>query len=546
VKRPYLLALLTAFLLWLAWPPHSFTGPLLLFAFVPLLSAIDQVLATDAPRKGSKVFGLSFLGFFAFNTASIYWVFNAISAVMPAWIAFLISLIPFSLGALLMSASVWFYARVRVKNGKLWSYAALAGSWLSYEYLHQSWDLNFPWMTLGNGLANSHRLIQWYEYTGVFGGSLWILTANLLTFELAATYAGRADLARQKKTAALLFAWVALPITFSLLTYSSYTEAPNPSNVVVTQPNIDPYEKWSGSSSEQVAKLIRLSDSAAHPNTEFFIWPETAIPDYVEETRFLYSPNLALVQQFLGKYHNGNVIAGIESYAMYDTAKTPTARFQAQVGRYTDVFNTAVQIENSSKLQFYHKSRLVPGVEKTPFTFLSFLKPLFAKFGGSSGGFGFQDEPTVFYAKSGIGSAPVICYESIYGEYVAQYVKMGAQFITIITNDGWWGNTSGKDQHLAYAKLRAIETRRWVARSANTGISAFINQRGDIVQKTGWWEAKALNQDINLNEELTVYVRAGDYVAWVAILLFAVCLIRTLLPGHKKNGQATKEARPLA
>ncbi|MEO8795646.1 MAG: apolipoprotein N-acyltransferase, partial [Daejeonella sp.] len=139
-------------------------------------------------------------------------------------------------------------------------------------------------------------------------------------------------------------------------------------------------------------------------------------------------------------------------------------------------------------------------------------------FGGSTGGYGKQDEPSVFYSQSGIGAAPVICYESIWGAYVGDYVKKGAQFIAIVTNDAWWGNTSGKDQHLQYAKLRAIETRRWVARSANTGISAFINQRGDIVKQSKWWTATALKADINLNDEITFYVETGDYIALAGCL----------------------------
>jgi apolipoprotein N-acyltransferase len=113
---------------------------------------------------------------------------------------------------------------------------------------------------------------------------------------------------------------------------------------------------------------------------------------------------------------------------------------------------------------------------------------------------------------------------------VAQSVRKGAQFIAIITNDGWWGNTSGKDQHLDYAKLRAIETRRWVCRSANTGISGFINQRGDVVQRTKWWTRTALKQDINLNSDLTFYVRYGDYLpkagSAVAVFLIVFILIR--------------------
>ena len=131
--------------------------------------------------------------------------------------------------------------------------------------------------------------------------------------------------------------------------------------------------------------------------------------------------------------------------------------------------------------------------------------------------------------------APVICYESIWGNYVSKYVKKGAQFIAIITNDGWWGNTSGKDQHLQYAKLRAIENRRWVARSANTGISGFINQRGDIVQQTKWWQPAALNQEINLNEEITFYTQAGDIAAYLGLVLALGGIVILIVVRPKKN-----------
>jgi apolipoprotein N-acyltransferase len=215
---------------------------------------------------------------------------------------------------------------------------------------------------------------------------------------------------------------------------------------------------------------------------------------------------------------------------MYDSAATATARYNEQNAKYYDSFNAAVQIENSARVQFYHKSRLVPGVEQTPFSSaLGFMKPVFAAFGGSTGGYGRQKEPSVFYTQSGIGVAPVICYESIWGEYVSDYVNKGAQFIAIITNDAWWGNTSGKDQHLAYAKLRSIETRRWIARSANTGISGFINQRGDITKRSGWWHATALKENINLNDELTFYTRHGDYIAIAACFLSGMFLALILL-----------------
>ena len=539
MKANYRLALLSAFLLWFAWPPVPFTAWILLVAFVPLLQASENILNSDRAGKGKLIWKTAFLCFFVWNTASIYWVFNSLNAVMPSWLAVFISLIPFGLGALLMTLSFWLYYRMRLKSSRLLSYAGLICFWIAYEYLHQSWDLAFPWMNLGNGFAESHYLIQWYEFTGVYGGTLWVLVSNILAFEC---WRGFRSGSKNHQIRLLYIAEIALiiiPVIISVLIYSGYTEKSNPANVVVVQPNIDPYEKFGKlSSAEQIEKLISLSDSAAQSNTEYIIWPETAISKGTEEKSFRSDENFIRIQSFLSKYKNGNLITGIESFALYDTAQTQTARFSNSSGLYFDVFNAAVLIENSGTLQFYHKSKLVPGVEQTPFSnSLSFLKPAFAAFGGASGSYGKQDRPSVFYSQSGIGSAPVICYESIWGEYVADYIKQDAQFIAIITNDGWWGNTSGKDQHLQYAKLRAIETRRWVARSANTGISGFINQRGDIVKRSIWWESTAIKQDINLNTDLTFYVKHGDYIARAGSAgagVFSVFLLISLFR-RKKN-----------
>ena len=515
MKKNYQLALLSAFLLWLAWPPIPFTALILLVSLVPLLQAAENIIQSEEKKKGRLIWRIAIICFFIWNTVCIYWVFNSLNAVMPAWLAILIAQIPFCLGAVLMTLAFWLYYRLRRITNKVWSYAGLISFWIGYEYLHQTWDLAFPWMNLGNGFAEAHYLIQWYEYTGVYGGTLWILLSNILVFETLLTVKSKSTKTKQIKLKIATAALVLIPIVSSLLIYVNYEEKANPANIVVVQPNINPYKKFEKlSASDQVAKLIKLSESIGQTNTEFFVWPETAISRGTEERSFRGDENFIQIQEFLKNYKNGNLVTGIESFAVYDTARTETARYDSRSNIYYDVFNAAVFIENSAKLQFYHKSKLVPGVEQTPFSnSMKFLKPVFAEFGGSSGSYGKQSEPSVFYSQSGIGLAPVICYESIWGEYVTDYIKKDAQFIAIITNDGWWGNTSGKDQHLQYAKLRAIETRRWVARSANTGISAFIDQRGTIIQRTKWWMPGVLKQDINLNEQITFYVKHGDYIA---------------------------------
>ncbi|TJY66514.1 apolipoprotein N-acyltransferase [Sphingobacterium alkalisoli] len=535
MKNNYLLALLSAFILWLAWPPIPFSSIFLFIGFVPLLIGCERVMRSTLTKKGKKIFTLAFITGFFWNTASIYWVFNAMNAYLPTWISILISLIPFGLAPLLMAIVFRLYYQLRKRNSIFLSSLGLVSFWITYEYLHQMWDLSFPWMTLGNGFANFHQLIQWYSITGVYGGTLWIWLINLLVFLVVWQRISKTTSVSTKKLLISISAAILVPSVLSIIQYTTYEEHINPSEIVVVQPNIDPYGKFGSiPPEEQLQNLISLSDRVAKPNTEYFIWPETAISarGRIDEEEFRTHAAYDQITNFLEKYRNGNVLSGIESIRRFAYQATPTAQPYGNI--FIDSYNAAVLVDGSSKLQFYHKSKLVPGVERMPFGgALSFMKPLFDHFGGTTGGYGSDPAPTVFYSASGIGAAPVICYESIWGDYVAQYVKQGAQFIAIVTNDGWWKNTSGKDQHLQYAKLRAIENRRWVARSANTGISGFINQRGDIIQKTAWWTPTALSQEINLNEELTLYTKLGDVLVYLSLIGSLLSVVLLLKPKSK-------------
>jgi len=536
MKKNILLSILSGLLLWIAWPPTPYTTWLLFVGFVPMLVAMENIIHSNTAKKGKKIFHITFLGFFIWNTLCIYWVYNSLKTVGPI-VAIPISLIPYSLGPLLMSTACWLYYRMRLTTYRWLGLIGLVCFWIGYEYLHQTWDLAFPWMTLGNGFAVSHQLIQWYEYTGVYGGTVWIWVVNILVFLL---YIGLREGQNKRSRLAQITGLVlmlALPIAFSLYIYDTYKEPVNPSNIVVAQPNIDPYAKESDiPAGEQINILAHISDSVAQANTEFFIWPETAIADEINEDKIRNNNYYLQAKHFLDKYKNGNLITGAETYKLYNTRVTKTASPTENPNEYFDSFNSAINIENSWEVQFYHKSKLVPGAESLPFgNALSFMKPVFEHLGGATGSYGSQPEPMVFYSQEGIGADPVICYESIWGEYVATSVHMGAQFIAIITNDGWWENTSGKDQHLDYAKLRAIETRRWVCRSANTGISAFINERGDIVQHTGWWVRTAIKQDINLNQDMTFYVLYGDYIPRMGCILAVIGIIFIIVRSRMKR-----------
>jgi apolipoprotein N-acyltransferase len=229
-------------------------------------------------------------------------------------------------------------------------------------------------------------------------------------------------------------------------------------------------------------------------------------------------------------------VSGISTYYLFESKEklSNTARALYDNQGYYDAYNSAIQVDNSPHLQLYHKSKLVQGVEMIPFaSLMEPLKKLTIELGGTIGSLGSQLAPETFRSLDGNKKiAPVICYESIYGEYVVEYIRKGAGLIFIMTNDGWWKDTPGYQQHLAYARLRAIETRRSIARSANTGISAFINQKGEIIKQTNWWEPAVLSGQLNTNEQLTFYVTYGDYLGrlgsflGIGILLYALVTFR--------------------
>jgi apolipoprotein N-acyltransferase len=215
------------------------------------------------------------------------------------------------------------------------------------------------------------------------------------------------------------------------------------------------------------------------------------------------------------------------------------ARKFADGNGYYENYNGAIFLDSSKAHQFHIKSKLVLGTEKVPFLeSFPLMKKLSIDLGGSSGGYGSQKHPTVF--KSGNDSsriAPIICYESIYGEYVTEYTQQGANIFAIITNDGWWENTPGHRQHFAYARLRAIENRRAIVRSANTGISAIINQKGEVLEQTEWWEPAVIASKVQLNSTITFYVRYGDYIGRIFGFLAPLILLLTVVKSLNKTGK---------
>jgi apolipoprotein N-acyltransferase len=242
-------------------------------------------------------------------------------------------------------------------------------------------------------------------------------------------------------------------------------------------------------------------------------------------------------------------MTGVEGFRLFDKAhKTKYSQRIENTDSYYESYNSAALFD-SSHVQLYHKSKLVPVVETLP-SFLNFLGEWFEQFGGTGGGYARQKERTVLVAdNSRYKIAPAICYESIYGEFMSGFIKNGANIICVITNDGWWGDTPGYKQHKSYAKLRAIETRCWVVRSANTGISCFIDPYGNIYQEQKWDVAVAIKQPIPINERhATFYVKNGDIIFKVSaglsvavILLYIFFLVKQKGESRKQKAESRKQ-----
>lgn len=404
--------------------------------------------------------------------------------------------------------------------------------WTAFEYFYLNAEISWPWLNLGNGMAFDSHLIQWYEYTGTLGGTVWVLTLNLLFFEVLRKFQNEQNRKRLFITVITLVALLSGPIIVSVSIYHTYQEKSEPVDIVVTQPNVDPYSKYIPPA-VQCSNIINLIDSTNARNPQYFVAPEVAIEDNVWENSIEDNYSVSSLKRFMKGYPAAYFIYGSYTYKKYDINEpaTATAQWMKSPGFYFDSYNTALQVDTGKIIQKYHKSKLVVGIEKMPYPkALKFLKNIVESLGGSFASHGTQDFRSILTsADKKTRIAPVICYESIYGEFVTDYIKNGASLIFIITNDGWWGNTPGHRQHLAYAKLRAIETRRSIARSANTGISAFINQRGDILKTLAYGKKGTLECSLNANQEQTFYVKHGDYLGWIAAILSACVVLLTMV-----------------
>ncbi len=533
---------LPALLFWLAWEPMPFT-PLVFIAFVPFFYLAEWGRSTS---KG-KNFGVLFLALMLWNISTTWWVWFAsdVGAIAMLILNSMLMYLPFGLSRWLQRKK-WF-----IWDAK-WLFIAL---WLLYEYGHHRWDLSWPWLTLGNAFSGMPWYVQWYEITGTLGGTALILSVNVLVYQALINVQSkdkRSWIMRFRLPLGIVSVFGILSVLLGQLAsdfvYQKKSKLKQPYRVVAIQPNYDPYdEKFVLDPMQMVRDMAKTSDSAGP--ADCILWPETSLVGNIDVGSPAQDMQVSYLMHHWLKNGPADNAAGDSSLNHSRAAGPPSmligsnmihwyswmgkgkpdvaARQSSNLEYWYTLHNSALWIQPelsihpivsdrfkherlrgslaTGDIQFYHKSKLVPGTEQLPFvTVLPFLERLAISLdeNSASGTLG-KNATAKALGVSNSKVAPIICYESIYGDYVSEYVKDGASWLAVITNDAWWNNTPGHKQHFSYAKLRAIEQRKWVVRSANTGISGFIDPLGNTTMRSGWYQGRdERSAEVALNKHL--------------------------------------------
>tara|TARA_B100000575_G_scaffold54069_1_gene40586 strand:+ start:17027 stop:18634 length:1608 start_codon:yes stop_codon:yes gene_type:complete len=521
VSRLLSYSLISGLLLASSWPVNGFT-PFIFICLIPLLF-IEEIISNDnLGSKNLRLFFYSYITFLTWNIATTWWI--------------VYTTIPGAIFANLANSSFYsiiflLYRRVKRRIDVKAGYLFLITFWITFEKFHLNWDLSWPWLNLGNVFSERTEWIQWYEYTGVFGGSLWVLCSNFLLFDLFKKYNLFNDKRKFYIRIIPRLLLISTPIFISILIKPNINKDQE-FDVLITQPKIDPWDTKYKRSTDNVGffkifKDLTLKD-LNNKKYDFIITPETYFSEgYGENIDFFeYTKLYDSLNSYLSQFENTNLISGIQFYKLYqnqDKKPTKSANY-VRDNLWIDYYNSSINLSSNKKFEFNHKSKLVVGSEYMPFK--SILEPIIGTvmvdLGGStvSKGTQYKSDRVLFrHSLKDLKTIPIVCYETIYGEYVSDYVDLGANFITVITNDAWWGNTPGHRHLLSYARLRAIENRRYIVRSANSGVSTIINEIGEYDKVLPFDTKGTLSGKVYSINKRTFYNKNGDYIARICLLL---------------------------
>ena len=385
-------------------------------AWVPLLTLEEETRHHTNPYT---VFNYSFLSFLVWNILGTWWISQA--QVVGAILIIIVN-------SLLQALVFWLASRVRtILNIPLLFPFLLI--WMGYEYFHEIWDLAWPWLNLGNALVTAPKIIQWYEYTGARGGTLWVLLTNLAVLKAFDILRKRSPGSLPLVGAGILLLFIC-PVLISYHIYQNVDEEGEAINIALIQPNLDPYtEKFAPEKQAQhLEEFFRTADSICDDETQYLFGPETLIVRQIDERNPSSSPEYRTILEFQRKYPKLNCLLGVHSYQKVgDGAIPPGSRFNREENFYYEAFNTALFLPPGSAPQFYHKTKLVPVFERMPFVqYLGFLGKFSLELGGYSGTYSYRQASSSFFLPdSSVGILPIVCFESVFGAYCARNLPSG-------------------------------------------------------------------------------------------------------------------------
>ena len=387
--------------------------------------------------------------------------------------------------------------------------------WTAVEYLRSFGALGFTWNQLANTQIAVWPLIQYASLTGGYGVTLWIVLINVVLYALLRQAGG---LVRLRLTVGLVLL-VGLPLLHGGFTLwrAGRKESPRTVTVGIVQPNVDPRDKWTWQAYGDVMQLLQtLTDSVATPVTDLVVWPETATPTYLRRNHRHALDRIRAQLQRL----NVHLLTGVPDYEFIDD----------EIYR---VYNATFLLRpDQPEIEDYRKIRLVPFGEYIPLSgYLPQLKGLNLGQGNFDAGRDVRVYRIPLKTQSGdvanqslrLGS--LICYESSFPALTRRMAIAGAELLVVVSNDAWFGHTSGPFLHAEIARLRAIENRTPVVRSANTGISMAIDAYGRVVAQSRFGKLAVLNATLVAAAQPSFYTRHGDWLAQLAVILLAGLLI---------------------
>lgn len=514
--RPVVLVFLSGILLGLSFPPFPF----------PFLAFIGWIPLFYLWEYNPKKYWRTYASLLLWNVIVGYWLCLTVigaNSIGEVFQNFLAGFLANTLNPFLMSIPIALFWWIRKKNSSLYSYFLFIPLWISFEYLHFQWELTWSWLTLGHAFASFPFYIQFIEWTGIYGASALLLVINVLIFIYL----------HENHNLKILYS-VAFTILFPLvvswyltLPFRSAYQVEKQWKVRIIQPNIDPYQKFEVTSEEsQMALFTQMYEEKGIDTLDLVILPETAIPfgifyhNYEQDYRL--QPLLEAV-----KKHQVPLLTGCSEYKVFNKPEEAPSTARQYGHQWIQSYNSSTIIGDTST-EFYEKSKLVPFVERTPYyDYLKVLQKIIKiDLGGGFGNYGIPDSIYCLDGKTTNEIGNIICYESIFPHHVRQIVQKGAKFISVITNDGWWGKSSGYIQHAYYARLRAIETRREVVRCANTGLSMHIDNQGNILKSTNWWQPQRLDTTISHYNFTTLYSLWGDWLAYISLLCTLIFIFK--------------------